>query len=399
MHTRKISHLSSLWTILRKEVVDNARDRRTLTTMAVSIVIFPLLIFGLLWFLDKTVKEETDLVNSEALKLPVVGSEHAPNLMNWLGQNNIEVVDAPLDPEASIARGEHRVILLISRDYPEAFSKGTTAPLRLIHDSSITGLEKIGFNTVQGAIRNYGSQIGSMRLLSRGISPEVASPIRINISDIATPQARSGQFLTMMPYLMIMFIMVGGMYLAVDTTAGEREKGSLEPLLTQPVKRHIVLLAKLGATVVFSALTFLLVLTGLGLGLEYMPVDLISISVGAGKIATIFVACLPFVFAGCALMVLVASFTKSYKEAQSYLGMVMMVPTLPLMSLAFLSPEPAMSNMWVPALSQGMIIIETLKGETISFDLIALSMICSTVLAAALAWVAVKLYQRERILG
>ena len=399
MHTRKISHLSSLWIILRKEVVDNARDRRTLTTMGISIVIFPMLMFSLIWFLDKTVKEETDLVNAEALQLPVIGAEHAPNLISWLAQNNIDIIDPPVDPELSISKGEHRVILLIRSDYPESFLNGTTAPIRLIHDSSITGLEKIGFNSVQGAIRSYSGQIASLRLLARGINPEAANPIRINVSDVASPQARSGQFLTMMPYLMIMFIMAGGMYLAIDTTAGEREKGSLEPLLTQPVKRHIVLLAKLGATIVFSSLTLLMVLIGLGLAFGYMPVDIISISVGAGKIATIFIACLPFVFAGCALMVLVASFTKSYKEAQSYLGMVMLVPTLPLMSLAFLSPEPSTSNMWVPALSQGMIIIETLKGESVALELIGLSMICSTILAAALAWLAIKLYQRDRILG
>lgn len=399
MHTRKISHLSSLWTILKKEVVDNARDRRTLTTMGISIVIFPLLIFGLLWFLDKTVKEETDLVNADAVRLPVIGAEYAPNLMAWLGQNNIQIVDPPSDPEASISQGEHRVILLISENYPEAFRKGTTAPLRLIHDSSITGLEKIGYSTVRNAINTYSGQISSLRLMARGVNPEVVRPIRINTSDVATPQARSGQFLTMMPYLMIMFIMAGGMYLAIDTTAGEREKGSLEPLLTQPVKRHIVLLAKLGATIVFSSLTLLLVLSGLALAFKYMPVDLISISVGLGSIVKIFIACLPFVFAGCALMVLVASFTKSYKEAQSYLGMVMMVPTLPLMSLAFLSPQPSINNMWVPALSQGMIIIETLKGEHVPMQLIGVSMICSLLLASAFAWFAIKLYQRERILG
>jgi len=137
----------------------------------------------------------------------------------------------------------------------------------------------------------------------------------------------------------------------MDTTAGEREKGSLEPLLTQPVKRHIVLLAKLGATVVFSSLTLLLMLTGLGLAFTYMPIDIFSVSVGPDKITLMFVACLPFVLfvlAGCALMVLVASFTKSYKEAQSYLGSVMLLPTLPLMSLMFLSPEPSVSNMWIP---------------------------------------------------
>jgi len=130
-----------------------------------------------------------------------------------------------------------------------------------------------------------------------------------------------------------------------------------------------------------------------------MPIDIFSVSVGPDKITLMFVACLPFVLAGCALMVLVASFTKSYKEAQSYLGSVMLLPTLPLMSLMFLSPEPSVSNMWIPAFSQGMIILETLKGEAITWQLISLSMIGSAVLAAVLAGIAIKLYQRERILG
>lgn len=399
MHTRNISHLRSLWIILRKEIVDNLRDRRTLTTMAMSIVIGPLLMFGFIWFAEKTVKEETDLVNAKPMQLPVIGADHAPNLMNWLRQNNIDILDAPSNPEKSISNGEYRVILLISKDFPESFSHGKTAPLRLIHDSSITGLEKIGFQTVQNALHRYGQQIGTMRLQARGINPEIVGAIQVNVSDVATPQARNGQILTMMPYLIIMFIMAGGMYLAIDTTAGEREKGSLEPLLTQPVKRHIVLLAKLGATIVFSALTFLLVLIGLALAFKYMPIDSISLSVGPAKVVKVFVFCLPFVFVACALMVLLASFTKSYKEAQSYLGMVMLVPSLPLIMLAFLSPEPNINNMWIPSLSQGLIIIETLKGEHIALNLIGLSMITSTVLAAILAWAAVKLYQREQILG
>jgi len=193
--------------------------------------------------------------------------------------------------------------------------------------------------------------------------------------------------------------MVGGMYLAMDTTAGEREKGSLEPLLTQPVKRHIVLLAKLGATIAFSSLTLLLVLTSLGLAFTYMPIDILSVSIGIDKIVIMFVSCLPFVLAGSALMVLVASYTKSYKEAQTYLSSVMMLPTLPLMSLIFLSPEPSWSNMWIPAFSQGMIILETLKGETVAIEFIGLSMIGSTILAIILSWLAIKFYQREGILG
>lgn len=399
MLVRKVSRFRAWWTILRKEVIDNLRDRRTLSTIAMSVIIGPLLMFGFLWFAEKTVKEETDLVNAEALVLPVVGAKYAPNLMTWLAQNNINVVAPPADPEASIRKGEHRAILVISEQYPSAFARAKTAPIRLIYDSSISGLEQIGFHTTRNAISAYGRQVGAMRLSARGISPEIMNAINVNISDVATPQARSGQVLSIMPYLIIMFIMAGGMYLAIDSTAGEREKGSLEPLLTQPVERNIILLAKLSATIVFSSLTFLLVLLGLALGFAYMPIDSLSVSVGVMKVIKVFVFCLPFAFLGCALMVLLASFTKSYKEAQSYLSMVMLLPSLPLMMLAFLSPEPSLDNMWIPSLSQGLIIIETFKGEDIPLHLIAISMLSSTFFATVLAWCAVKLYQRERILG
>ncbi len=399
MNNQTISHLRGFWVVLRKEITDNLRDRRSLTTMAVSIVVGPLLMFGFLWFAEKTVKEETDLVNAEAVQLPVIGAEHAPNLMNWLRQNNVEILAAPSDAEESIKSGEHRVVLVVSEDFTKSFSDGSTAPLRLIHDSSISGLEKIGYSTVQNALNRYGSQIGAMRLAARGVNPQIARAIQVNVSDVASPQARNAQILTMMPYIIILFIMAGGMYLAIDTTAGEREKGSLEPLLTQPVARPVILLAKLGATIVFSALTFLMVLIGLALAMEYMPIEMISLSLDPATIAKVFISCLPFVFVGSALMVLLASFTKSYKEAQSYLGMVMLIPSLPLVMLAFLSPEPSASNMWIPSLSQGLIIIENFKGDSVPLSLVGLSMIASTAFAALLAFIAIKLYQRERILG
>jgi sodium transport system permease protein len=316
-----------------------------------------------------------------------------------LEQNNIEIVAPPNNPEQAVNDGEHRVVLIIEASFVDAFNAGRSAPLRLIHDSSLGGFKKLGFNTISRAIRLYDSQIGSLRLQARGISPEVVRAIILNVSDVASAQARNAEILNMMPYLIIIFIMAGGMYLAIDTTAGEREHGSLESLLAQPTDRRYILLAKLGATIIFSALTFLLVLIGLALSFEFVPIEAITISISATKITKIFLTCLPFVFVACALMVLLASFTKSYKEAQSYLGMVMLVPSMPLVLLGFLAPAPSLSNMWVPSLSQGLIIIETLKGEVIAWSLIGMSMLSSLVVAGILSYIAIKLYQREGILG
>ncbi|MFT7525652.1 MAG: sodium transport system permease protein [Arenicella sp.] len=394
-----ISNWNGFRVILVKEIVDNLRDRRTLTTMAVSIIVGPLILFGFLWFAEKTVKQETDLVNADPIPLAVVGAELAPNLIIWLEQNNIEIVAPPNNPEQAVNDGEHRVVLIIEASFVDAFNTGRSAPLRLIHDSSLGGFKKLGFNTISRAIRLYDSQIGSLRLQARGISPEVVRPIILNVSDVASAQARNAEILNMMPYLIIIFIMAGGMYLAIDTTAGEREHGSLESLLAQPTDRRYILLAKLGATIIFSALTFLLVLIGLALSFEFVPIEAITIRISATKITKIFLTCLPFVFVACALMVLLASFTKSYKEAQSYMGMVMLVPSMPLILLGFLAPAPSLSNMWVPSLSQGLIIIETLKGEGIAWSLIGMSMLSSLVVAGILSYIAIKLYQREGILG
>ena len=391
--------LHGLWVIFLKEVLDNLRDRRTLTTLGLSIIISPLFIIGIQWFAEEKVKSETDPVTAKAFELPVIGSEHAPNLMRWLAQNNVTVVDPPENPQESIKKGERRAVMVIRPDYVEQFKAGKPAPIKLIHDSSISGLEQLGLRTVQRALRTYSSQVGAMRLQVRGIDPNVLNVIQVNLSDVATPESRNTQILGMFPYLTIMMIMFGGMYLAIDSTAGEREKGSLESLLTLPVERSHILLAKLLATAFFSALTFFLTLAGLALALKYAPVESIDISIEPKRLVYVFIACSPFVLVGSSMLILVASFTKSYKEAQSYLGFITMLPSMPLIFLAFLSPEPSASNMWVPSFSQALIMIETLKGEPIANHLVALSAVCSLALAAILAFIAMKLYQRERILG
>ena len=393
------NQLRMIWIICRKEVIDNFRDRRTLNTIIGATILVPLLLFSFLWFAEKTIKDETDSISAEAIQLAVVGAEHAPNLMSWLEQSNFAINDAPKDYEQAVRDGEERMILKITEDYPKRFATGETAPLLVIHDSSIVGLEKIGYQSLQRAIYTYGNRISALRLQARGVSPKVIHSIQLNVSDVAPSELRNTQVLTMMPYLIIIFIMLGGMYLAIDTTAGERENGSLETLLIQPASRKSIVLAKLLATMLFSALTLFFVLLSLAFSFKFLPIESFEITLSATKIAVILVINLPFVFLGCSLMVFLASFTKSYKEAQSYLSLMAIVPSMPLILLSFLSPEPSLSNMWIPSLSQGLIVIETLKGEHIDIVLILLSMLSSALVALLFVFMTIKLYERERILG
>lgn len=395
----KPSHFRGLWTVLKKEVIDNLRDRRTLLTISASVIVTPLILIGFIWFAENSENKETDPVTAKAFDMPVIGSEYAPNLISWLEQNNINILKAPNDAETAIKSGEQKVVMVIKDNFAAAFKTGKTAPVLLIHDGSKSNFEQLGLRTVTNVLNNYSKQVGNMRLQTRGINPEITRALHVNISDISTPESRNAKLVSLVPYIVIMFIMAGGMYLAIDSTAGEREKGSLESLLTLPVSRNNVLLAKLLATAFFSALTFLLVLIGLSLSMKYAPVESITLNINTSKLVHIFVSCLPFVFVASSTLVLLASFTKSYKEAQSYLSFIIMVPTLPLMMLGVISPEANVSNMWAPSLSQALIIIETLKGDTIPMHLTALSMASSLAIAALLSFAAIKLYQREGILG
>jgi sodium transport system permease protein len=396
---KPISASKAVWTVFSKEVIDNLRDRRTLTTILFSMLLGPILLLTLMWFAEKKVKDETDLVSAKAIELPVVGADYAPNLMAYLKSNNFEILEAPENPEAAVIDGSRRAILVIEEGFAQALRNGKPAPIRVIHDSSISGLEELALNQLQMSIMRYSQTIGALRLQARGVSPQTLNVIQFNTSDVATPEARNSQVLNMLPYIVIFSIMMGGMYLAIDTTAGEREKGSLEPLLAQPVDRAQLVLGKWFATCLYSSATFLLVLVSFSVAFKYMPIESVTVTLTAAKVAFIFIACFPFVLVGTSAEIVLASYTKSFKEAQSYMGMVTLIPTLPLLMLILLSPQPDWSNMWIPSFSQGLIMIEAVKGEALAPQLVAVSMLTSTLIAGVFVSLSIWLYKRERILG
>jgi sodium transport system permease protein len=203
-----------------------------------------------------------------------------------------------------------------------------------------------------------------------------------------------------MPYLLVLVVFMGGFYLAIDTTAGEREHGSLEPLLTQPVDRAQLVLGKLTATVFFSAMSLALFLVSFVVAIPFVPLERVgmALEIGASECIAMFLVCVPLMVFAAALLAVVASFAKSYKEAQTYLSLVILVPTLPLIITQLMSVDTSTWLMLVPSLSQSTLINDIITGEPIAPLHIAMSVASTALLAAALAWLAIRLYRRERIL-
>ena len=394
--------MNRIWTVARKEIVDNLRDRRTLSSALLFGPLFGPLLFAVMIqiVVDRAVSSA-----AETLTVPIVGIEAAPNLADYLATQRIEAsaehgITTLDDAAAAVRDGTEDVVVLLDPDFAADFGSGVAPRLTVVVDRSNSSDNR----TVQrllGALRGYAQQIGALRLLARGVSPAVAQPFFIDEYDVSTPAGRSALLLGMLTYFLLFATLMGGMYLAIDTTAGERERKSLEPLLTLPVRRETLLAGKVLATFIFMLLSLALTLTSFSIAVRFMPLNELGMSSGFNLLtaAGAFALLLPFAVLGALLMTLVASFTKSYKEAQSYLGLLLIVPTLPVAIASILDVEASNALMWVPSMSQHLLITGLIKQEPTTL-MMTLQSVVSTLLIAGVLWfVTAAFYKREALLG
>ena len=392
--------MGQIFTVFRKEVTDNLRDRRTLMSALFFGPLFgPLLFAGMISLsLQRSVGESI-----ESMPLPVSGAEHAPSLVEFLTQNNADVVPVELTLEAAkelVDAGTEDVVLIIPQGYGEALRSGEPAIIQLVSDSANSNARK-NIRRTEGLLRSYERQLSVQRLLARGINPAVINPVAVEDVDVSTPTGRSVLLLGMMNYFIIFSMLMGGLYLATDTTAGERERGSLEPLLTLPVERWQLIVGKVLATCLFMVLSLIVSLLAFSASLSFVPLAEVGMAsnFGVEVAARIFAIMLPFALIGAAGMTAVASFTKSYKEAQTYLQVLMLVPTLPIIVAALFTLKPTLALMLIPSLSQHLVITGLMKADPLSMSFVATSFIATLCIGFGLLALASRLYKREGILG
>jgi sodium transport system permease protein len=393
--------MSALATVCRKEIVETLRERRTLLSLLLGPLFGPIL-FAVL--INMTVSRNLTSLD-EALEIPVLGAERAPNLIAQLRARSIEpldehdVVDIE-DAARRVATGEFDVVLVVDDSFAEDFGTDRTARVALVFDRSKNrAASRVG--RLRGAIDAYGQQIGVLRLVANGADPSLLRPLVVDELDVSTPASRSALMLGVLTYFLLFATLTGGLHLAIDTTAGERERKSLEPLLTLPVSRASVLVGKMTATVCYMLASLALTLIAFTIALRQLPLEQIGMSsnFGVATAALAFALLCPFAPLGAALMTTVASFTKTYREAQTYLTFVLLVPTLPLAFATMLNIEPEPKLMWIPSLSQHLLITTLIKDQPLNPSFVAISVVSTLLLGALLGWLAVRLYRREAILG
>lgn len=387
--------MSGLVTVYKKEIRENLRDKRSVfNSVLLGPLLFPILFIGLAYFTMNTQQERIE----EVLQVPIVGAEHAPNLVIFLQQQGVKIKPAPANPEALVKSQEEPVIIRIPAQFAEQWKSGKPAMVELIADPSRRE-SSVPMRRVRGLLNAYGAQIGLLRLRLRGVSPTIQSAIMVKDVDLSTPQSRGMLVMLMLPYVLMITAFTGAMHLAIDSTAGEKERKSLEPLLINPVPRWHVMLGKMLATATFAFASLALTLLSFKFAFPLMPMGALGVDLhlSARVIGGILLVTAPIVVLAAALLTSLAALAKSLREAQSYMGLVIIIPMIPSIMFMVNPVSPKTWMMAIPMFSQNLLIGEFVRGESVEPLWMLMSMGSTLLIGLILAAVAATLFNRPKI--
>lgn len=383
-------------TVFRKECLENIRDRRAVfNSLLLGPILFPFMFIALVWFTTSAEQERAE----KTLEVPVIGAELAPSLIRFLEQYGMVVKAPPDNPEDVVRRQEELVIIRILPEYPEKWLAGEPAPVEVIADPSRQE-SSVPIRRVKNLLAIYGQQTGILRLQLRGVAPQAMAAVDIQDVDLSTAKSRAILAMIFLPYVLMITAFTGGMHLAMDTTAGEKERKSLEPLLINPVPRWQIMTGKLLTTTLFAMASLALTLVSFKLVLPLMPVGAFGIDLSLSVVSLLQILLIigPVAILAASLLTLLASFAKTYREAQSYMSLVVMIPLIP--SIIFMANpiKPDLSMMAVPLFSQNLLIGEIIRGDPIPALWYAVSIGSTLAIGLALAVVAATLYNKPRLI-
>lgn len=378
-----MSAFNLAWTVYRKEIIDALRDRRTLLTVLMSSVLMGPLVLVAISALVASLESRAEL-----REVVVVGMERAPTLKNYFERQTYTIRAAPRDFEAQL-RAATLVdpVVVVPVDFEAALRRGEAPIVEVVADSA-NQRSLAGSRAVEGLLGGFNRERASLNLALRGVSLELTETVRIDSRDLASTQTRATQITGMLPYFVMMAVLYGALNAALDTTAGERERGSLEPLLMNPLGRWLLVLGKWGAVATVGMLIAVLSCFSFLPGQWMLRSDTLAamFQYGPREAALFLVVLLPFAAAVSALLMAVAIRCKTFKEAQASTTVVMLgASLLPLINVFSLGGEEPW-YLWIPALAQNLLMTRVLKGEDFSTAQVVIPLAVCVAITAAGVW-------------
>ena len=384
-------------TVAKKEITDNVRDRKTLlSSVFMGAVFMPVLFVVMINFI---INMQKDKIESQ-LEISMIGSEHAQSFISFIQTKGVKIKQFIGDPKKAIENKSEEAVVVIPESFGENFSSGTPAKIEVYYDATAKGATNVTQNRIKALINEYSQTIGMTRLQLRGISPILLRAIVVEDHDVSTAQSKGAAIMAFLPYALILGLFMGSMYLAIDTMAGEKERNSLESLLLNPIKRSHLLTGKLFATISFGLMTMVVTLIMFKLVMPFMPLEKMGMTLDLGfkNLSILALVLAPLAVLAASLQTIVATFSKSFKEAQTYVGILIIIPMIPSMALMLMPIKEKLWMMAIPVLSQNLIINQIMRGEAVAITSIIVAIIGSLFIGLLLALAAIKLYNRESLL-
>jgi sodium transport system permease protein len=380
--------------VCRKELKDWSRDRRSIITVMVSSLMAPVLVGVMFTQIANRQRQVEDVT------IPVVGAANAPALMSWLRQQaGVTIADGPADPEEAVRTRREPVVVVIADDFADDFKASKPAQVRIVADSSSQDARP-KVTRVRQLFQRYSTEIGSLRLIARGVSPVVAVPLQIEDVEVSSAQQRAATVLRIIPLFIMIAAFTGAMSIATDSTAGERERGSLEALLVNPVPRGALATGKWAAATLTAILTVFVSGALLFALFQYIPLQDLGLRVrlgmphALGSLATVLPLCPLLV----GIQMYVATFAKSFKEAQSYLSFLMLAQMVPGMLMSMTDMTRRAWTYYVPWIGQQAMLSDVMSNELTNPLVFLVVGVVNLVLAIAAVRATAALLMRERII-
>lgn len=392
------SWLSAALIVFRKEWRDSVRDKR-----AMRLAFLPALYFvgmftgGILFAINMQQDYRIDGVTN--IPLAVQGAEYLPELTDWLTEQGVVVEPMAEDAYQSVETGKKDFALIIPAEVQEQKVRGEALTIWLVYDAADQQVHaRLGF--VRGQINAWSARIGSLNLLARGIAPEVGITISLRESNVADDQKMGVYILGSLPMLLLLSAFIGSIGFSADMTAGERERRSLESLLITPAASSAMIVGKWMTSVLLTLGVLSVTLLLLWLALSYLPFNELGLRVDVGwfAIVSIFSSLLPVVLFAVALQLAIAIFARSFKDAQTYVGLLVFIPMVPGFYAMF---NPGVSEdwfVWVPILGQQVTIRDVFLGESLPAGALLSFWVIGVVLTFVFLAVAARQLRRAKII-
>jgi len=353
--------LSRLLLVARKELVDLLRDRKSIFWALFTVAMSGPIVVCLLYFVGKTVSERMDRVTA-----PIVNAQFAPDFVRFLERRGVKIDADPADHEARVKSGDLDAVIVVDPEYAEALASGRPARMTLVTLSSRDRSAPVAGRLAR-ELRSYSDTIGGERLILRGVAPSVARPIQLEDLDLSTAEQRSARLLQIMSFYALFAGLMGAIAAALDVTAGERERQTLEPLLTTPVQVAELAVGKWFAVSMVNLLAVTASLLGFLIALQVVPLGRLGLpfNFGIREFAGFMAVLVPFAFLVPAVLLAFGAAGKTAKEAQSSLTVaVSLVGLLPLMSI-FRQTKAPWWDAWIPVNGQYATLSKVLRAETV----------------------------------